>query len=225
MKCLMAVILLACACVVPRPISDSRLHLDLEGKIQYIAMVSTEKSTGTCFPIRQTLINKEKKYEVQFLTAKHIGGDKITIYFFNLRYPSKPEFTLTDVKRTREHATHDVAILTARTNRLLYIFKLQRKRPNFDDKVLSCGYGFGEPIITMDGRVLRPGRPGYWISSAGAVLGMSGGPLLDRDNHTVVGVISQLWIIPNGFQRIIVPQYLKFVPVYEIQEWALRRVA
>ena len=220
----LALVFLA-SCVHPKARGEQRL--DIPNRVlTSAAKISLEDSTGseilgTVFPVYAEKI-KGNLYINYFVTAAHVVKDatpkKIEFY-------SRPEnnweishiatLALFQVYVVYIDDTIDFAVVKAESPVYVPFIKMSKNPPKFMEKVISVGCPFGEPLMITEGRTVRQSLyDGMWLTTAPAVPGNSGGPVISLRTGEVVGITSRVYVINNGFSTSYIGHMHEIVPSY-----------
>ena len=154
------------------------------------AKISLEDYTGrevlgTVFPVYAEEI-KENLYINYFVTAAHVVKDatpkKIEFYTRpedNWEISNIATLVLFQVHIVYIDDNIDFAVVKAESPVYIPFIELCKDPPKFMEKVVSVGCPFGEPLMITEGRIVRQSLfDGMWLTTAPAVPGNSGGPVI-----------------------------------------------
>jgi len=209
-------------------------RVDLENQMAFVPRISVtyqktdSKEAGDTGSGSGVVTKVEKlkngKYKITILTAKHNVTAKKEIYgivaeFFAKKQDSKwvldkaPTFSVV-MSIVSTHRTLDYAILTGETDKYVMPSKLASRKPRYAEKIMvvGCPLGFA-PMITT-GVVSRESAlvPKTWQMSGLVFFGNSGGPVYSEETGEVIGIVTSLIRIPNGFSTLPITHLSLFLP-------------
>ncbi len=155
-------------------------------------------------------------YTITVLTAKHVIGLVVNpIAVTTLKFPDGDTVVVQEIKI---HPSMDVAILKAKINRFIAPIVLDSCTPKLADPVWVIGYPVGlGPVITegyVSGPIETEGEK-LILSSGHVYYGNSGGPVINKTTHTLVGIVVQRIQTHHG----IVEHLHAFVPIVYFLDW------
>ena len=220
----LALVFLA-SCIHPKAGGEQKFDIS-NRTLTSAAKISLEDYTGrevlgTVFPVYSEEI-KRNLYINYFVTAAHVVKDatpkKIEFY-------SRPEnnseishtvtLSLFKVKVVYVDANVDFAVVKAKSSVYIPFIELSRGPPKFMEKVVSVGCPFGEPLMITEGKIIRQSLyDGMWLTTAPAVPGNSGGPVISLRTGKVVGITSRVYVVNNGLSSSYIGHMHEIVPSY-----------
>ena len=120
-----------------------------------------------------------------------------------------------EVLHAYPHPKRDLAVLKVRGT-VGAGTALATRLPRLGDRLLAMGYGVGAFLQMTDGRAgPKPGQ-----MTCPIIYGASGGAVLNA-NGELVGIISQVMRISNGFTSLPITHISIYVPVVGVKTWIL----
>lgn len=111
----------------------------------------------------------------------------------------------------------DVAILRIKKVKRL-IFTISPEKPKELEKVTAIGFPKGVGPVVTEGYVAVRLENGMWICSAPTAPGSSGGPVLDYNTLTMIGMTRAV----GTYEFSLITHMHYFVPAYIIREWLIK---